>query len=74
MAAQTIIGCCDTVMYLGVNDIATARELSERADMPVSEVQSLPIGQVMIFRRGSACQIAQRFKSKNHVNAKWLKS
>lgn len=74
VAAQTIIGCCDTVMYLGVNDIATARELSERADMPVSEVQSLPIGQVMIFRRGSACQIAQRFKSKNHVNAKWLKS
>lgn len=73
-AAQTIVGCCDTVVYLGVNDIATARELSERADMPVSEVQSLPIGQAMIFRRGSACQIAQRFKSKDHVNAKWLEN
>ena len=73
-AAQTIVGCCDTVLYLGVNDIKTARELSERADMPVSEVQSQPIGQVMIFRRGSACQIAQRFSARQHVNGKWLES
>lgn len=73
-AAQTIIGCCDTVLYLGVNDIKTARELSERADMPVSEVQALPIGQVMIFRRGSACRIAQRFSAGQHVNGKWLES
>ena len=62
------------MLYLGVNDIKMARELSERADMPVSEVQALPIGQVMIFRRGSACQIAQRFSARQHVNGKWLES
>lgn len=73
-AAQTIIGCCDTVMYLGVNDMKTARELSERSDLPVSEIQSLPIGETMIFRRGSACQVLPRYNLESHCNKAWLAS
>lgn len=73
-AAQTIIGCCDTVMYLGVNDMKTARELSERSDLPVSEIQSLPIGETMVFRRGSSCQVLPRYNLESHCNKAWLAS
>ena len=73
-AAQTIIGCCDTVMYLGVNDMQTARELSARSDLPVSEIQSLPIGEAMIFRRGSACRVLPRYDPSMHCNKAFLAS
>ena len=50
--ACTILDNSDTVVYLGGNDLGTAREISLRANLPLEDVLCLPIGQVYIFRRG----------------------
>lgn len=50
--SQTIISNCDTYVYLGGNDIQTAREISERCDLPLTRILCMPIGSNWIFRRG----------------------
>lgn len=49
----TIISNCDTYVYIGGNDIDTAENISLRSDRPLSEVLYMPIGDCMVFRRGS---------------------
>lgn len=71
-AAETIIGCCDTAIYLGVNDMRTARELSERSNIPIEDIQQLPIGEALIFTRGQAPQSAHKYDLANHPNYKYL--
>ena len=51
---KTIIGNCDTYVYLGGNDVETAKAVAERCDMPVKKVLNMPIGMNWIFRRGQA--------------------
>lgn len=72
-AASTIIGCCDSVVYLGVNDMRTAAELAERADMPIADVQKLPIGTALVFVRGHEPQKAPRYDISQHPNHPFLK-
>lgn len=67
-AAATIIGCCDTAVYIGVNDMGTARELSLRSNIPVDKIQSLPLGQALVFTRGTGCQRARSYDLKGHPN------
>ncbi len=50
--STTIINNCDTYVYMGGMDIKTARNISERIDRPLDEVLYMPVGKVMIFRRG----------------------
>lgn len=49
---KTIIGNCDTYVYLGGNDIETAESIARRCDMPVRKVLNMPVGTNWIFRRG----------------------
>ena len=49
---RTIIGSCDTYVYLGGNDIDTAKAVSERCDEPLLSVLNMPVGESIIFRRG----------------------
>ena len=49
---ETVIGNCDTYVYLGGSDIETARRVSERADIPLKKILNLPVGTAIIFRRG----------------------
>lgn len=50
--AKTIIGNCDTYVYLGGNDIETARSVAERCDLPLTTVLNMPVETNWIFRRG----------------------
>jgi type IV secretion system protein VirD4 len=52
--AKTIIGNCDTYVYLGGNDIETARTVAERCDVPLKKILNMPVGTNWIFRRGQA--------------------
>lgn len=72
-SAATIIGCCDTQIYLGVNDIETARELGERSDLPVSEIQGMPIGEELVFTRGHKPERTRTFDLTSHPNYSHLK-
>lgn len=58
---RTIIGNCDTYVYLGGNDIETAKEVSVRSDVPLKKILNMPIGTNWIFRRGQAPVNAKNF-------------
>lgn len=49
---RTIVGNCDTYVYLGGADLETARSISERADVPLQDVLNMPLGKMWVFRRG----------------------
>ena len=50
---KTIIGNCDTYIYLGGNDVDTAKAISSRSDVPLKKILYMPVGTNWIFRRGS---------------------
>ncbi len=50
---MTVISNCDTYVYLGGNDISTARSVSERSNKPLDQILNMPIGTCWVFRRGS---------------------
>lgn len=67
--STTIINNCDTYVFMGGMDLNTGRSVSERLNVPLDEVLYMPIGDVVIFRRGQRPVITQRynvFQSKLH--------
>lgn len=48
----TIIGNCDTYVYMGGNDLDTAQAVARRCDVPVRKILYMPVGTNWIFRRG----------------------
>lgn len=50
--AKTIMANCDTYVYMGGNDVATAKEVAVRCDQPYRKVLNMPVGTNWIFRRG----------------------
>ena len=49
---ETILGSCDTYVYLGGEDIKTAQNVALRADKSLRSVLEMPVGTQFIFRRG----------------------
>ena len=49
---KTIIANCDSYVYLGGNDVETAKAVAERCDISVKKVLNMPVGTNWIFRRG----------------------
>lgn len=49
---RTILGTCDTCVYLGGNDIETAQHVARRVDQPITNILNMPVGTCWIFRRG----------------------
>lgn len=62
-AATTIVNNCDTYVYLGGNDIKTCENVSKRMNKPLHKVMSLPLEQVVVFRRGSEPIVARRYQT-----------
>lgn len=50
---STIIGNCDTYMYMGGNDVDTAKNIAERLNLPLRKILYMPVRSNWIFRRGS---------------------
>ena len=51
-SAHTIIDNCDTLIYMGGNDVDTATTIAKRANKPLSRILDMPVGTNWIFRRG----------------------
>ncbi|MBR5597147.1 MAG: type IV secretory system conjugative DNA transfer family protein [Lachnospiraceae bacterium] len=49
---RTIIGNSDTYIYMGGNDLETARNVAARCDLPLKKILYMPVGTNWIFRRG----------------------
>ena len=60
-AATTIINNCDTYVYLGSNDLETARMMSLRVNRPLEDVLHMKIGSQILCRRGSKPKIGKRY-------------
>ena len=50
--ARTILGNCDTYVYMGGGDIETAKSVAERANKTMHTIYEMPIGYEWVFRRG----------------------
>ncbi len=59
--ATTIINNCDTYLYMGSNDLTTARNISLRANKPMEDILNLKIGKQILFRRGARPKIGRRY-------------
>ena len=68
--AETIIANCDTYVYMGGNDIMTAKSVAERWNKPYSKVLNMPIGKSVIFRRGSEPRFCENFVLEDYEKIK----
>lgn len=50
--AETIIGNCDTYVYLGTNDLDTASSIARRTNRSLQDILYMPVGENWVFRRG----------------------
>lgn len=53
-AARTILNNFDQLLYLGGQDLDTARLISEKTNMPLHRILSMPLEQAWVLIRGSA--------------------
>ena len=58
----TIINNCDTYIYMGSNDLCTARNISQRVNLPLEDVLHMKLGKQILFRRGAKPKIGQRYQ------------
>ena len=63
--ARTIIDSCDSYVYLGGNSVDTAENISRRANIPLYDVLYQPVGNEIIFRRGSKPIFTKRYDIMN---------
>ena len=67
---RTIIANCDTYLYLGGNDFETARAVSQRANVPLQKILSMPVGTNWIFRRGQLPINGTNFETDDYLKYK----
>ena len=72
--AKTIINNSDTYIYMGGIDLSTAKNISERINLPLEDVLYMPIGQELIFRRGSKPVITTRYEVEKDKEYKKMKN
>ena len=68
---DTIIGNCDTYVYLGGNDVKTAKAVSMRCDLPLKKILNMPVGTNWIFRRGQEPVNASNFNLDNYRSLRY---
>lgn len=62
--ARTIIDNCDTYIFLGGMDKTTARNISERVELPMSRVLYMKIGKEILMQRGQEPKVfIDRYKT-----------
>lgn len=60
-AATTIINNCDTYVFMGSNDLATAQNISLRVNRPLEDVLHMRLGNQILFRRGAKPKMGKRY-------------
>ena len=64
--AATICDNCDTTLYLGGNDPATARWIGERANRPPHAILTMPVDDALLIQRGKSVQKVKRYRLEDH--------
>lgn len=64
--AMTIINNCDNFLYLGGQDVETARYVSFKANKPVSTILQMDLDKVWLFTRGLAPRLSGKYDLRRH--------
>lgn len=60
--AKTILNNCDHCLYLGGQDVGTARYIGIKADRPASRILNMPLDEAWLFRRGSTPKKVEKYQ------------
>lgn len=64
--AMTIINNCDNCLYLGGQDVDTARYIGTKINLTPTSVLNLPLDKAYLFTRGSKPKAVEKYDIKNH--------
>lgn len=64
--AMTIVNNCDHLLYLGGQDVETARYIAAKANKSMTGVLQLPLDSAWLFARGEAPQRVQKYDLESH--------
>lgn len=64
--AMTIINNCDNLLYLGGQDVETARYMSGKANRTLDSVLNMPLEQAWLFTRGRQPKPVQKYDIRCH--------
>ena len=59
--ATEIIDDCDHYVFMGGNNYETAKTLSLKLNVPLDEILYLPVGHIIVFRRGQKPVFSTRY-------------
>lgn len=60
--AKTILNNCDQMLYLGGQDLDTAKLISERSNRPVHSILSMPLNKAYLFIRGRTPLLTEKYE------------
>ena len=66
VAAQNIAENCDSMVFMGCNNLETAQKIGLRIDQSPQEVLSMPLGWEWVFRRGEEPVFVERYDTPNN--------
>lgn len=64
--AITIVNNCDHLLYLGGQDVETAKYISVKANKSVHTILDMPLDHAWLFTRGSTPQEVQKYTLESH--------
>lgn len=64
--AMTIVNNCDHLLYLGGQDVETARYISAKANKSVHTILQMPLEDAWLFTRGRAPEAVRRYVPESH--------
>ncbi len=64
--AATILNNCDTCLYLGGQDVGTARYIAQKADRTPASVLGMPLGRAWLFTRGQPPETVEKYDLREH--------
>lgn len=70
--AMTILNNCDNMLYLGGQDIDTAKLISIKTNKNIHSILNLPVGESYLFTRGKEGKKVELYDIKEHYNYKSL--
>ena len=65
-AAMTIINNCDHCLYLGGQDVETARYMGLKANRSTGTMLSMPLDSAWLFARGEQPRLTRKFDLYSH--------
>lgn len=64
---KTILNNCDTCLYLGGQDVDTARYISMKADKSVHSILNMPLDGAWLFQRGHMPKSVRKYAPETHA-------